>query len=129
MSTATRTLIRNYTGQLVGMSAWVIQRVTGLLLLGYLFLHVETIHQLSAGQAAFDRALAFFGTPFFKLLEIGLLATVVVHALNGIRLTMLDLGFAHRGHRKVFWGLVVGAGAVIFLAGALPIFIFSVLQR
>lgn len=129
MSTPARVVVRNYTGQLVGMTAWLLQRVTGLLLLFYLFLHVETIHQLSAGQAAFDRQLAFYGTPFFKLLEIGLLATVILHAFNGIRLTVLDLGIAHGRQRKLFWALVVGAGAALFIAGAVPIFIFSVLQR
>lgn len=129
MSTPARVVVRNYTGQLVGMTAWLLQRVTGLLLLFYLFLHVETIHQLSAGQAAFDRQLAFYGTPFFKLLEIGLLATVILHAFNGIRLTVLDLGIAHGRQRKLFWVLVVGAGAALFIAGAVPIFVFSVLQR
>lgn len=129
MSTPARVVVRNYTGQLVGMTAWLLQRVTGLLLLFYLFLHVETIHQLSAGQAAFDRQLAFYGTPFFKLLEIGLLATVILHGFNGIRLTVLDLGIAHGRQRKLFWVLVVGAGAALFIAGAVPIFVFSVLQR
>ena len=129
MSTPARVVVRNYTGQLVGMTAWFLQRVTGLLLLFYLFLHVETIHQLSAGQAAFDRQLAFYGTPFFKLLEIGLLATVILHAFNGIRLTVLDLGIAHGRQKKLFWVLVAGAGTALFIAGAFPIFVFSVLQR
>jgi succinate dehydrogenase / fumarate reductase, cytochrome b subunit len=129
MSTPATIKFRNYTGQLVGATAWLLQRATGLLLLFYLFLHVETIHQLSAGQAAFDRQLAFYGTPFFKLLEIGLLATVILHAFNGIRLTVLDLGFAHRKQRKIFWILVVGAGTALFIAGAVPIFVFSVLRR
>ena len=128
-ATSTRVLIKNYTGQLVGMTAWVIQRVTGVALLAYLFLHVETIHHLSEGPAAFNRQLAFYGTPFFKFAEIGLLGAVILHAFNGIRLTMLDLGFAHRRQKKVFWGLVVIAGAAIFIAGAIPIFVYSVLQR
>ena len=104
MSTPARVVVRNYTGQLVGMTAWLLQRVTGLLLL-------------------------FYGTPFFKLLEIGLLATVILHAFNGIRLTVLDLGIAHGRQRKLFWVLVMGAGTALFIAGAVPIFIFSVLQR
>ncbi len=129
MSTPARILIRNYSGQLVGMTAWVLQRVTGILLLFYLFLHVETIHQLSAGPAEFNRQLAFYSTPMFKLLEIGLLATVILHALNGIRLTVLDLGFGHRRQKKLFWVLVIGVGAALFIAGAVPIFVFSVLRR
>lgn len=129
MSISGRILIKTYTGQLVGMTAWVLQRVTGILLLIYLFLHVETIHQLSAGPAEFNRQLAFYNTPPFKLLEIGLLATVILHALNGIRLTVLDLGVGQRHQKKLFWGLVIGVGAALFIAGAIPIFVFSVLRR
>jgi len=129
MTSPARVLIRNYTGQLVGMSAWVIQRVTGILLLVYLFLHVETIHQLSAGPAEFDRQMAFYSTPFFKLLEIGLLATVILHALNGIRLIVLDFGVGQRHQKKLFWVLVIGVGAALFIAGAIPIFVFSVLRH
>ena len=39
-----------------GMLAYRIQRVSGLLLLVYLFLHVRTIGQLSVGPAAFNAA-------------------------------------------------------------------------
>ncbi len=129
MSTSTRILVSNYTGQLVGMTAWVIQRVSGILLLVYLFLHVETIHHLSEGPVEFNRQMAIYSTRFFKLLEIGLLATVILHALNGIRLTVLDLGFAHKQQKKLFWGLVIGVGAALFIAGAIPIFVFSVLRK
>jgi succinate dehydrogenase / fumarate reductase, cytochrome b subunit len=127
--TSTRILVRNYAGSLVGMTAWVLQRVTGVLLLFYLLLHVETIHQLSAGPVAFDRALARYSSPLFRLLEIGLLVIVIVHALNGVRLTVLDLGIAHRQQRKMFWILAAVVGGALFIAGALPMFLFSVLRR
>ncbi len=110
------------------MVAWAVQRVTGLLLLFYLLLHVQTVGKLSAGPAAFDQALATFRSPFFKLLEIGLLGTVVLHALNGIRITLIDLGIGLERQRQLFWGLAIGAGLLIFLAGAIPMFLFNVLK-
>lgn len=127
MTLPARVMIKNYSGKLVGMTAWFLQRVTGILLLFYLFLHVQSIHQLSAGPEAFDRTMAFYKHPVFKLLEIGLLATVILHAFNGIRLTVLDLGIAHRRQGRLFWWLVVGAGGILFAAGAIPMFLFSVL--
>lgn len=117
-----------YRGPFSGMLAWWIQRVTGLLLLVYLFLHVRTIHKLSQGPAAFDEALAFFRHPLFKMLEIALLGAVILHALNGVRITLIDLGVAHDKQRRLFWTLSVGAGVVLFLAGAIPLFLFSVLK-
>jgi succinate dehydrogenase / fumarate reductase, cytochrome b subunit len=119
---------RKYGGQFAGMTAWFVQRTTGLLLLFYLFLHVRTVHKLSEGPAAFNEALAVFRSPFFKLLEIGLLATVVIHAMNGVRLTLLDLGIGHSRQRQLFWALAAGLGGLLFLAGAIPIFLSGVLK-
>ncbi len=110
------------------MAAWRLQRLTGLLLLVYLFLHVRTVHQLSQGPAAFNEAMAFFRHPVFKLLEIGLLGVVILHALNGVRITLIDLGIGHRRQARLFWILSVGAGGLLFLAGAIPMFLFSVLK-
>ena len=121
--------IRKYFDPFSGMTAHVLQRVTGLLLLVYLFLHVHTIRELSGGPAAFNTAMATFHHPVFKLLEIALLGTVVLHALNGIRITLLDLGAAHEGQRRLFWVYTIGISAVIFLAGGIPLFLSSVLKR
>jgi succinate dehydrogenase / fumarate reductase cytochrome b subunit len=109
------------------MAAHVLQRVTGVLLLVYLFLHVRTIHELSRGPSAFDAALLTFRHPLFKLLEIALLGTVILHALNGVRITLLDLGLAH-SERRLFWILAIGLGALVFLTGAIPLFLHAVLK-
>src|SRR6267154_2613875 len=82
---------RKYAWRYVGNVAFWIQRLTGIALVGYLILHVHTIHDLQNPET-FDAALKTFSTPLFKLGEIALLATVILHALNGIRLTMVDLG-------------------------------------
>ncbi len=110
------------------VAQWL-QRATGVALLAYLLLHVLTIRKLSEGPEAFNAALATFRNPFFKLLEIGLLATVILHALNGVRVTLVDLGIAHERQRQLFWGLAVGGGAVLFLAGAVPMFLHGVMGR
>ena len=119
---------RKYGNQFSGMTAHVAQRATGLLLLIYLFLHVRTIHELSKGPAAFNTALATFRHPLFKLLEIALLGTVILHALNGILITIIDLGIGPERQRRLFWVYAVGLGALIFLAGAIPLFLSSVLK-
>lgn len=122
-------LIRKYAGPFSGMLAYTIQRITGLLLLVYLFLHVRTVYALSEGPAAFDRAVAAFRTPLFKLLEIALLGVVILHALNGLRITLIDLGAGGARQRQLFWIWTVAAGALLFLAGAIPLFFSSVLRR
>jgi succinate dehydrogenase / fumarate reductase, cytochrome b subunit len=122
-------LIRKYSGPFSGTLAQAIQRITGVLLLAYLFLHVRTVYALSEGPAAFDRAVAAFRSPVFKLLEIALLGVVILHALNGVRITLIDVGISQTRRSRLFWIGTVGVGAIIFLAGAIPIFISSVLGR
>jgi succinate dehydrogenase / fumarate reductase cytochrome b subunit len=117
-----------YLRQFSGQTAQVVQRVSGVLLLVYLFLHVRTIHELSRGPEAFDAALLTFRNPLFKTLELGLFATVILHALNGIRITLIDLGIGQERQRRLFWVYSVGIGAVIFLAGAIPL-VLAAMQR
>jgi succinate dehydrogenase / fumarate reductase cytochrome b subunit len=124
-----RMLIRNYASTLLGKTAFYLQRVTGVLLLGYLLLHIHTVHMISGGPAAFDSAIEMFENPLFRLLEIGLLGIVILHALNGIRIVAIDFGVATRRQKKLFWILAGAFGTAIFIAGALPMFMNSVMRR
>jgi succinate dehydrogenase / fumarate reductase cytochrome b subunit len=127
MTNSLRLAIRKYRWKYAGMLGFWIQRITGLGLLVYLFLHVKTIHQLNDPQK-FQAALDQFGQPLFKLAEIGLLAAVILHAMNGIRITLVDAGYAIPKQRQMFWYFAMGVGAVLFIAGALPILIFTVIK-
>src|SRR5262245_22617057 len=119
---------RKYAWKYVGNVAFWIQRLTGIALVGYLILHVHTIHDLQDPEK-FDAALKTFSTPLFKLGEIALLGTVILHALNGIRLTMIDMGVELTRQRQWFWYFAIGIGAVLFLAGAIPMFIYGILRH
>ncbi|MBM3724195.1 MAG: hypothetical protein FJW40_02055 [Acidobacteria bacterium] len=105
-----------------------LQRWTGIALLIYLLLHIRTIHTLSEGPQAFDRALAVFRHPLFKLGEVALLATVIAHAANGLTLTLFDLGYGHRARRRIRMVAAVAGGA-LFLAGGVPLFLGGVMGR
>jgi succinate dehydrogenase / fumarate reductase cytochrome b subunit len=119
---------RKYAWRYVGNIAFWIQRLTGVALVGYLILHVHTIHELQDPKT-FDESLKLFSTPLFKLGEIALLGTVILHALHGIRLTMVDMGVGLSRQRQIFWYFAIGVGAVLFLAGAIPMFIYGILKH
>jgi len=128
MTSAISLTIRKYGWRYAGNVAFWIQRVTGLALVGYLILHVHTIHDLRDPKA-FSGALETFNRPLFKLGEIALLGTVILHALNGIRLTLVDMGVGLPRQRQMFWYFAIGIGAVLFLAGGLPMFVYGVLRH
>lgn len=97
----------------VGMWAWWLHRVTGLALVGYLLLHVLLMGtSILKGEASFDSMLSMLMTSkFFLILDLGLLAAVLTHGINGIRLILFDLGLGIRIQKEIFWaGMTVGAG-------------------
>ncbi len=104
-----------------GYLAWILHRATGILLGLYLFLHIWVIHHLAQGEEAFNEVMGVVQSPFFHLLEIGLLATVVYHGLNGLRVVFIDYGnLANRSLMRKAVYVVLGVSAVLVAAGAVP---------
>ena len=98
----------------IGMWAWLLQRITGLLLVFYLFIHIWWIH-FSGVDTPFDFILdALFVQSKSRLLILLLL--VVPHALNGFRVFTLDFGISERTQKLLFWGLLLAGVLVIILA-------------
>ncbi|MCX6641109.1 MAG: succinate dehydrogenase, cytochrome b556 subunit [bacterium] len=101
-----------------GMWAFVFHRASGLALSLYLLLHINVVSSLY-NPAKFDNTMGFLGSPLFRILEIGLLAAVLYHSLNGIRIFLIDFTNSTRKHSQIFWLLAV-VGLIIFVAGAYP---------
>ena len=94
-------------GTRAGWWAWFLQRLTGVALVGYLFLHILVISTVQAGQDAFDSVLIVLQTPFFVVLDLFLIAAVVYHALNGVRVLLFDLGIGLKQQAGLFWVCMV----------------------
>ncbi|MBI4758868.1 MAG: succinate dehydrogenase, cytochrome b556 subunit [Chloroflexi bacterium] len=101
-----------YLGRGLGMWAWLLHRVTGLLLVFYLILHILVISSSLGGSGLFDPLLRLLQAPLFVLLEMGLAAAVLIHGLNGIRIVLFDLGLGVRRQKEVFAVLMALAAAL-----------------
>lgn len=101
-----------------GMFAWILHRLTGIGLVVYLIIHVWGLKALSDPET-FNALIAKYHSPLFKGLEFLLLVGVVYHAMNGLRIVLIDfLGWSPK-QKKLFWTL--GAvTAVIILVGGWP---------
>ena len=115
-----RTLSDRYRGG-VGMMAWLLHRVSGLALSGYLLLHIWDLRGAQRSAEAFDEALATFQSPFWKAMDLLLVAAVLYHAINGIRLLLFDAGIGLRHQRQLFW-LASGLTVAIFIFSAVMVF-------
>jgi len=101
-----------------GMLAWLFHRITGVGLVLYLILHVWGLKALS-NREAFNALISGYHAPIFKLGEFFLLVAVTYHAVNGLRIVLIDfLGWSPK-QKRLFWTL--GAvGVFIMLVGGYP---------
>ncbi len=112
-----------YRGR-TGFWAFILHRLSGLLLLFYLTLHIWVTHHLSWGEEEFDRIMEFLSSPLFKFLEIGLLGVILYHGLNGLRVILIDLGLGIEKQKLVFWLLMI-IGVLIYFPVAYHLYPFK----
>ena len=102
-----------------GMWAWMLFRISGLVLVFYLFVHLWVISQgRIGGPEAINNLFEFFDRPLLVFLDLMLVAAVLYHALNGVRIILMDLGVGIRQHKAVFW--------VCMLVAAIALCVFAV---
>ncbi|HIH43677.1 MAG TPA: hypothetical protein HA257_00925 [Candidatus Methanoperedenaceae archaeon] len=97
-----------------GLWAWLLQRVTGFLLVFYLFMHVWWVH-FPGVKTPFDFLIDTLFTPSRNALLI-LLVLVVPHALNGFRVFLVDFGISERAQKLLFWAFLLSGIALIVWA-------------
>ncbi len=114
--TLTETL--RYKGAL-GQWSWVLHRITGLGVVLFLTLHVIDTSWAVFYPQLYVEAIATYQTPLFTIGEFGLVACVIYHALNGLRIIIID-------YKPVWWKYqqraamyVLGGTAIILV----PVFV------
>jgi succinate dehydrogenase / fumarate reductase cytochrome b subunit len=114
----TLTETMRYKGAL-GQWSWVLHRITGLGVVFFLTLHVIDTSWAVFYPQLYVEAIATYQSPLFTIGEFALVAAVVYHALNGLRIAIID-------YKPVWWkyqqraALYVLGGSVILLV---PVFI------
>ncbi len=106
-----------------GFISFVLRRFTGVMLVLYLFIHMWVIGSVIQGPAVFDARLNLVQTPFFKIAEIALLAAVVYHAFDGLRLLIVHY-FNITDQRKSLFYAAFAISAILTIAGGIPILLF-----
>jgi succinate dehydrogenase / fumarate reductase, cytochrome b subunit len=120
--------VTRYLGLLVtyrgreGTWAWLFHRLSGIGIWLFVVLHVIDIYLVGSNPHAYDDLLTFYASVPGRFLEVLLGAALLYHALNGMRIIIIDLWPAMTvHHRRLWWGswvifLVVGIpGAIIIL--------------
>jgi succinate dehydrogenase / fumarate reductase cytochrome b subunit len=98
-----------------GMLAWAFHRVSGVAVWAFILLHVFDIWLAGANRALYDEVLQLYASPVGRLGETLLGAAVLYHALNGLRVIVMDFWPATARHQRRLWYLVWIAFFVIGL--------------
>jgi len=104
------------TNMKIGMWAWVGHRLTGILLVVYVFMHLSFLTQASLSHEKFKDLMVVMAQPQFVFLDFLLVCAVIYHALNGFRVVLFDLGIGIRRQKMVFW-ITMAVAAVLVVVG------------
>ena len=102
-----------------GMWSWVLHRITGVAIFFFLLVHILDTSLIRVSPEAYDAVIGAYKTPIMGLGEIGLVAAIGLHALNGLRIIAIDFTrMGPRIQRLLFWVAIVLW--LVLLAGFIP---------
>ena len=98
-----------------GQYAYILHRLTGLGIIGFLLIHILDIMLIGLGRDVYDHTVEFYGHAAIIPMEIALVGAVVYHSLNGIRITLIDFWeIGVEKQRQLFYAALVGAVLLTF---------------
>ena len=73
-----------------GMWSWVLHRITGVAIFFFLLVHILDTALVRVSPEAYNAVIGTYKTPIMGLGEIALVAAIGLHALNGLRIILID---------------------------------------
>jgi succinate dehydrogenase cytochrome b556 subunit len=102
------------TRERAGSWSWILQALTGALLVMLLGMHIVVQHfVVEGGLRDYQQVVAYLSKPSVFLLEVAFLIVVTWHALLGVRAIILDLGLQPAAERKLSTTLTIVGVAVV----------------
>jgi succinate dehydrogenase / fumarate reductase, cytochrome b subunit len=107
-----------------GMWSWVAHRITGVLTFFFLFAHVLDTALVRVSPEAYNSVIETYKNPLVNLLEVGLVAAVLYHALNGVRIMLVDFWSKGAKYQRLMLWIILGIWFVVMIPG-----VYFMLQR
>lgn len=108
-----------------GVWPWLGQRVTAVIIIVTILVHLVLTHLLNIGDLSFNNIAGRLTHTAVLINDVLLLLAVVYHGLNGLRMVVLDWGLGNVAARRVFdvvlW--LVGIAGVVYGIWALWVWV------
>lgn len=107
-----------------GVWAWILQRLTAVLLIFFLGAHIFVLHYVPENLTInFLGVAARFKSALYVFIDSGLLAVSLYHGFNGVRNVLFDF-VGDDGKRNLINIVLLVAGIAFFLWGAYALTFF-----
>jgi succinate dehydrogenase / fumarate reductase, cytochrome b subunit len=119
-------MLLRYRGR-EGMLAWAFHRISGVAIWAFVVVHVIDIYLVGGNPQAYDEILKVYASPIGRVGEALLGAALLYHALNGLRIIVMDFWPPlTRYHRELWyanWALFALVGLPVAVIILKPIFV------
>src|SRR5438874_9080089 len=111
-----------------GYWAWIFHRISGLGVLVFLILHIFDTMLVGFGPAAYDHTVeSLYRNPIGRVGEVLLVAALVYHSANGLRIIAIDFWESAARLQRQLWYCVWALFLALFVPAALimlrPLFV------
>jgi succinate dehydrogenase / fumarate reductase cytochrome b subunit len=101
------------------MWSWVLHRITGVAIFFFLLVHVLDTSLVRIDPEAFNAVMETYKTVIIGIGELGLVAAILYHSLNGVRIILIDFWRKGAKYQNVMFWVVIGLALLLF-AGFAP---------
>ena len=111
-----------------GMWSWVLHRITGVAIFFFLLVHILDTALVRVSPEAYNAVIGTYKQPLMGIGEIALVGAIMFHALNGLRIILVDYWSKGAKYQRAMFWIVIVLWAVLML-GFLPHQIYVVIQE
>lgn len=112
----------------VGMWSWVLHRITGVAIFFFLLVHILDTALVRVSPEAYNAVIGTYKNPIMGLGEVALVAAIGLHALNGLRIILVDFWAWGTKHQKLLQWIALALW-IILLIGFVPRHLINVFSE
>ena len=90
-----------------GMWAFSLNRITGIGLTIYLYLHLFVLRKIAQGPEEFNQFIQLAQSPWYVAGELLVIIAVLLHGLNGIRIALTSFGIAVPYQKQIYYVVIL----------------------
>jgi succinate dehydrogenase / fumarate reductase cytochrome b subunit len=96
------------------MWSWVLHRITGVAIFFFLLVHVLDTALVRLSPEAYNAVINTYKTPLIGIAELGLVAAILYHSMNGVRIVLIDFWRKGVKYQNIMFWIVVSIAFIVF---------------